>query len=628
MSPISDPVKAFLNEVRSAFDAEATTLIEQAYQEAAAAHSGQLRGTGEPYVEHSVAVATILKEWGLDAETVAAALLHDVPEDTAVSLDQLRQQFPPGVCDLVEAVTKLSAVRLPEESVNFEMENLRRLFLAMAKDLRVVLLKLADRLHNMRTIKGVAEAKRQRIGRETLEIYAPLADRLGMGEVRTELDDRGFRAADPAEYAWTRAQVDRMYNQSTRYLARIRHEFSQLLKEAGITAEISTRSKNLYSLHKKLLMKERDIDKVYDFFAVRVIVSTVAECYQGMGLIHQSWQPLPNRIKDYIAVPKQNGYRSLHTTVFGPEKHLMEVQFRTTQMHREAELGVAAHIIYAETKESHVATHEQLKVMEQLASWQDELSDESADALPRFKLDLFADRIFVFTPKGAPYSLPAGSTPIDFAYHVHTEVGNTCTGAKVNGVISPLDAALQSGDVVQILTTKSSKPKRDWLNIVRTGHARTSIRGYFRRLARGENIAAGRELLEAGLRQYDRALSSLEKGEWDRLVAACGVKDADGVLLKLGEGEKSLESLLRVLGLATAPASKAEKPPKPTSVGIALSGMGSLLTKRASCCHPEPPQQILGYITVGKGISIHRRSCPQIKSLPDPSRIIPVAWEA
>lgn len=625
MSATSAQRRRFREECEKRFTEEENRVITAALAVAEAAHEGQRRGTGEPYVCHSIAVAEILLEWRLDAPTITAALLHDVPEDTDVPLERLRAEFGEEIGDLVESVTKLSHIRLPQENVDFQVENLRRLFLAMAKDLRVVLLKLADRLHNMRTIEGVAVEKRERIGRETLEVYGPLADRLGMGEVRSELDDRGFRASAPQEYAWTKLQVEALYNRRASYMSRVQREFAKALKDEGITATISSRTKNLYSLHQKLLMKERDIDRIYDFFAVRVIVPTMEDCYHGMGIIHQLWQPLPHRIKDYIAVPKQNGYRSLHTTIFGPDKHLLEVQLRTEQMHREAELGVAAHAVYAEGKEARQASHEQLQVMKQLASWQDELK-ESTGPLENFKLDLFADRIFVFTPKGAPFSLPAGATPIDFAYHVHTEVGNTCTGAKVNGVIVPLDSILKNGDVVEVLTVRSSRPKRDWLQYVRTGHARSQIRGYFRKQAREVNLAAGKELLEQTLKRFGRTSASLGKTEWEKLTVAAG-RDQEMLLVALGEGSIGAQTILRTLGLEMVPERKAPKPAGPAPMTVALSGLSSLLTKRAQCCNPQPPQPIIGYITLGKGISIHRASCPQVKNLPDPARLLSVSWE-
>lgn len=630
MSQISEQRERFLAALPPRLREAERTLITRALSVAEQAHHGQLRGTGEDYVSHPLAVAEILIGWQVDAATLAAALLHDVPEDTAVTQDSIEQEFGTEIAGLVASVTKLSAVRVPRENINYEAENLRRLFMAMARDLRVVLLKLADRLHNMRTIKGVSPAKRQRIGRETLEIYAPLADRLGMGEVRSELADRGFRTAQPDDYAWTKRQVEQSYNKSTRYMALVKREFETILRADGIEATVSSRTKNLYSLYQKLLQKDRDIDKIYDFFAIRVIVPSVEQCYQGMGIIHQHWQPLPHRIKDYIAVPKLNGYRSLHTTLFGPDQRLLEVQFRTAQMHQEAELGVAAHAVYAEQKESAEATPEQLAVLEQLASWQDELTD-SPHTVDRFKLDLFNHRIFAFTPKGALYSLPTGATPVDFAYHVHTEVGNTCQGAKVNGVMVPLDTVLSNGDVVEILTRQNSTPKRDWLTFVRTGQARSHIRAHYRRQDRGQQETKGRELLEERLQAHQLSINSLTKTQLRNLQQVVdGVHQVDEVLALLGEGALSVNVVLKKLGLEATTETKPAKPkPVPSpSANVPIAGLSSLLTKRALCCNPTPPQDIVGYITVGKGISIHRRSCHQLQNLPDPNRLLEVSWGA
>lgn len=593
MSTISEARSSLLAILSERYSAAQIATVEHALDVATSAHQGQLRGTGEPYVCHPIAVARLIADWKLDIATITAAILHDVPEDTAVTLEQLSEQFEPEIIGLVEGVTKLSTVRVPKDDTRYEVENLRRLFLAMAKDLRVVLLKLADRLHNVRTIKGVQAHKRQRIARETLEIFAPLADRLGMGEVRSELETLGFRYAEPEEYAWTVKQLAQTEVKRAHYIAIVKHEFTKALATEGIPAQINARTKNIYSLYLKLLQKERDIDKIYDLFAIRIIVDSVEHCYGGMGVIHRHWQPLPHRIKDYIAVPKLNGYRSLHTTIFGPENRLLEVQLRTTSMHEEAELGVAAHAVYAERKASVQAGTEQLAVMRQLGSWQDEIA-ESAESVDRFKLDLFGHRIFVFTPKGSLYSLPVASTPVDFAYAVHTEIGNTCSGAKVNGVIITLDTKLQNGDVVEILTQKSGHPRRDWLGFVRTGHARSAIRSYFRQ--RGELPPVRRQRRE-GIEGTDR-------------VEAVGKSDSGATKV--------------------IPKHKRSRRPDPIIApkALLLAGMSSLLTKRAGCCNPRPGDAIVGYITVGKGISVHRANCNHVGRHRDPQRLVAVNWGA
>lgn len=567
------------------FPASRLKSIQRAADLAERGHAGQLRGTGEPYVCHPYAVAEALTEWKLDLPTITAAVLHDLPEDTDVTLEEIRDQFGDEVGGLVEAVTKLSAVRIPHADIEFEVENLRRLFLAMAKDLRVVLLKLADRLHNARTIKGMNPAKRPRYGREILEVYAPLADRLGMGEVRSELSEIGFQNADPKSYEWTRSQVQADLKKSQRYLARVKREFASVLAAEGIAADINARTKNTYSLYRKLIEKQRDLNRIYDLLAIRIIVDTPEECYRCMGIIHQRWQPLPHRIKDYIAVPKLNGYRSLHTTVFGPDEKLLEVQFRTWEMHDEAEHGIAAHAMYAEKKQAVRADDKQVAVIKQLKSWQDEIG-ESTEFIQRFKLDLFADRIFVFTPGGDLHSLPAGATPVDFAYAVHTEVGDRCQGAKVNGVIVPLDASLMNGDVVEVLTRREAAPKSGWLRFVRTGHARSSIRRFLRSQGEsGASVASGKAPGKLGATEAERP---------------------------------------------EAEASPQKRPSRSRKAGaqfqISVTGASEVPTRLAECCKPRPGDRIVGYATVNRTITVHAEQCRHLKTA-DPSRLISVRWD-
>lgn len=638
MSRTSGPIETatvreqLFEQFSERFPAAQLKLLKSAADLAERGHRGQLRGTGEAYVCHPLAVATILTEWKLDPPTIIAAVLHDLPEDTDVTLDEIREQFGDEVAELVEAVTKLSAVRIPQADITFEVENLRRLFLAMAQDLRVVLLKLADWLHNARTMKGMHSAKRLRYGREILEVYAPLADRLGMGEVRSELSEIGFQYADPKAYDWTRQQVRADLKKSQRYLARVKREFAQVLEREGVTAEINARTKNTYSLYRKLTEKQRDLNRVYDLLAIRIIVDTPEECYRCMGIIHQQWQPLPHRIKDYIAVPKLNGYRSLHTTIFGPDEKLLEVQFRTWDMHAEAEHGVAAHAFYEESKQAVSANDEQLAVIEQLKSWQGEIT-ESTEFLQRFKLDLFADRIFAFTPKGALHSLPAGATAIDFAYAVHTEVGNRCRGAKVNGVIVPLDAPLDNGDVVEVLTRRDPAPKRDWLRFVRTGHARAAIRRFFRTHDQRDILAVGRDLLDDALKRRHSSRRKLSSPQVGRLVESVpGAESLDDVLVRIGDRRLSVAAAMNQLGLSPAPAvvrrkavTRKSKAPEP-SLRIAVSGAPDLPTKLAACCKPRPGMAIVGYVTVSKTITVHVEDCRHLRATADPSRLVSVQW--
>jgi GTP diphosphokinase / guanosine-3',5'-bis(diphosphate) 3'-diphosphatase len=616
-----------MTKLRGRFKAGQLKPVEAAIKLATSGHAGVRRGTGEPYVCHPLAVAEILSEWKLDLPTIVAAVLHDLPEDTKVSFAEIERQFGEEVAKLVEGVTKLAAVRIPQADIVYEVENLRRLFLAMAQDLRVVLLKLADRLHNIRTIEGIPAVKRQRFGRETLEIFAPLADRLGMGEVRFELAETGFQYAYPKEHDWTKRQVQDNVRKSQRYLGLVKRTFSKELAKERIKAEIDARVKNLYSLYRKLVEKQRDIDKVYDLFAIRIIVDTVERCYQSMGVIHRHWQPLPHRIKDYIAVPKLNGYRSLHTTVFGPGNKLVEVQFRTQGMHDEAEHGVAAHAIYETAKRSVKAQPEQVAVMKQLKSWQGEIR-ESTEFIQRFKLDLFADRIFIFTPKGALYSLPRDATPVDFAYAVHTDVGHRCRGAKVNGVIAPLNTQLGNGDVVEVITRRELAPKRDWLGFVRTGHARSAIRRFLRQHARGDNLVAGRELLATTLKAHDLSRRKLTDRQTKALIDRVpGAKSLDDVIARLGEGQLTTAGVLRALGLTVAPATRRPVRRPGRKASVVVSGASDLPTKLAACCRPRPGTPIIGYATVSKVISIHAERCPQVANLPDPSRLVAVSWQ-
>jgi guanosine-3',5'-bis(diphosphate) 3'-pyrophosphohydrolase len=620
MSASSD---ALLHEAAARFSPTQVAELTKAVRFAEEAHRGQVRGTGEPYVEHCFAVATILLGWKLDAPTVTAAILHDVPEDTDRTIEELRFAFGDEVGKLVSSVTKLSGVRVPHHSTTYQAENLRRLFLAMAEDIRVVLLKLADRLHNMRTLKGVKPHKRKRIGLETLEVFAPLADRLGMGEVRSELDDLGFRYAYPTEYQWTSRQVRQSAAKRDRYIAIVKRELADLLKEEGINAEINARTKNLYSLYRKLLQKERDIDRIYDLFAVRVIVSSTEECYRGMGIVHRRFQPLPHRIKDYIAVPKSNGYQSLHTTIFGPENRLLEVQFRTVSMHEEAELGVAAHAIYAEGKQAVTAAPEQLAVMNQLSSWHDELA--AGGDFEGMKLDLFSKRVFVFSPHGDIHSLPAGATPVDFAYTVHTEVGHTCVGAKVNGVIVPLETELTNGDVVEILTKSGSKPKRDWLQFVRTGQARTAIRSALRKDGRSANLKAGQaRFSEIATRLKLPAKAILRDHQAELIAGVPHAETLEDVYAAMGEGLVSEERIQRLISPLLAPA-PARRKAATASGTVKIQGATGVRTRMARCCKPVPPVPIAGYVTVGHGITVHRRACRQVTG-GNPQRVVSATW--
>lgn len=612
-------------------DAEA---LMRGYEVAVAAHEGQRRASGESFVEHPLAVAGILADLEMDHQTIAAALLHDVVEDTSITNDQVTAQFGDEISRLVDGVTKLT--RIPYQSKeDAQVENLRKMFLAMAKDIRVIIIKLADRLHNMRTLASLPPSKQQGIARETLDIYAPIAHRLGIWKIKWEIEDECLRYLDPAGY---RDIVERVAK--TRHeretdveaaIARLRDEFKAL----KINAEIQGRPKHFYSIYSKI-SKGREFSTIYDLTAIRIIVDTVKDCYAALGAVHAMWTPLPGRFKDYIAMPKPNMYQSLHTTVVGPSGEPLEIQIRTWDMHRTGEYGIAAHWRYKEGGKADQFENK-LSWLRALLEWQKDMRD-SRVFMENLKLDLFDSQVFVFSPRGDVYSTPAGGTPLDFAYQVHTDVGNHCVGAKINGRIVPLDYAMQNGDICEILVNKSSgRPSLDWLSIVKTSSAKHKIKQWFRKERREENVLAGQEALEqelarAGLRTdvargelLGRIASRLNYATPTDLYAAIGFGDASAqAVVNRVRDELKHDNVVDLTKIGRRPAPR--KGVRRSS-GVRIAGVDDVLVRLSKCCSPVPGDPIIGYVTIGRGVSIHRADCPNVAYMnATPERILQAQW--
>ncbi len=608
-------------------------LVESAYHFAAKAHEGQVRKSGAPYLEHPLETALILADLQLDAASLAAALLHDVPEDTAFTLQNIESEFGPEISSLVEGVTKLSKLswqKAMESAEKSQAENLRKMLIAMAQDLRVVFIKLADRLHNMRTLDPLSPEKRRSISMETLEIYAPLAHRRGIWDVKWQLVVLAFRYLEPKPYteiarliASRRTQRESFINQAVK---RIKEE----MEKAEIRAEVFGRPKHIYSIYNKMKRYAtlgKNFGDIHDLFAVRVLVDTVQDCYKALGVIHTLWHPLPEEFNDYIANPKDNGYRSLHTTVLSQGTTPMEIQIRTYEMHRLADYGVAAHWRYKESVKEDEDFENRIAWLRQLIDWQSELDSEHL--IESLKTDIFIDQVFVYTPAGEIKALPRGATPLDFAYRIHTELGNRCIGAKVNGKLVPLNRELKNGDIVEIMTTKSDKgPSMDWLNTelgyVRTSHALGKIRQWFKKQERTQNIERGRQILEREARRLgvpiptsEELMAAFAYADFDDLLAAIGYGGITPhhIFTKLEQGDEHAES-----ETITHPAKKI------SSAGIEVLGVGDLLTRLAACCHPLPGDDIIGFITRSNGVSVHRKDCPNMVNLKERERLIPVNW--
>ncbi|MCJ7513536.1 MAG: bifunctional (p)ppGpp synthetase/guanosine-3',5'-bis(diphosphate) 3'-pyrophosphohydrolase [Anaerolineales bacterium] len=618
-------------------------LIVRAYQVADKAHDGQVRASGEAHIRHSLAVARILSELGAPPAAIAAGLLHDTVEDTSITLKDLEKEFGPEVASLVDGVTKLTqlprvsrrgereAGGRPARDADLAKETLRKTFLAMGDDVRVVVIKLADRLHNMRTLRHLPAEKRRRIAEETQEIFAPLASRLGIWQMKWELEDLSFRHSQPEKFREIAQLVSTRRESRERELAAIDQRLRDVLTQAGIEAEVSGRPKHLYSIYRKMERKEVPFDQVYDVRGVRIMAARPADCYLALGVIHGHWKPIPGTFDDYIATPKDSFYQSLHTAVVYDDGKTLEVQIRTPEMHENAEYGIAAHWRYKEGRRRDDAFEQRINWLRGLMDWRQDV-DDASDFVDAMKTEVFEDRVYVFSPKGDVFDLPAGSTPIDFAYHVHTDIGHRCRGAKVNGKLVTLDHRLRTGDSVVVLIAKRGGPSRDWLNssleMAHSQRARTKIRQWFKRQDREQNIGQGRLLLDRELRRlgiegvpYDQIAGDLDFSTTDDLLAAIGCGDIHlgRILQKVVARESEQEDLAPDLAMVSRPTEVA-------SGEISILGIPGLLTNLARCCKPAPGDPIVGYVTRGRGATIHRQDCPNVLRVRDHERIVQVSW--
>ncbi len=616
-------------------------LIRRAYFFAAKAHAGQFRVSGDPYIEHPLGIAFILAELELDVTTIVGGLLHDVVEDTDVTLEELEGDFGKELAAIVDGVTKLSRIEFKSKEEQ-QVENLRKMFVAMAEDIRVILIKLADRLHNMRTLGFLPQDRQMETAEETLEVFAPLAHRLGMFRMKAELEDTALRFLEPQQYQELIVKVAKRQEEREDYLQSAIDHLREKLREVEIECEIQGRAKHFYSIYKKMLEQEKDFSEIYDLIAIRVLVNNVKDCYGALGIIHTLWKPVPGRFKDYIAMPKVNMYQSLHTTVIGPGGDPLEIQIRTYEMHRTAEYGIAAHWRYKEGT-TDKEFDEKLFWLRQLLEWQSDLKD-AREFMETLKIDLFTDEVFVFTPKGDVIDLLAGSVPIDFAYRIHTDIGNSCIGAKVNGRIVPLDYQLRNGDIVEVLTSKKAGgPSRDWLKLVKTPQAKAKIRQWFKRERRGENIAKGRETLEKETKRLGLNPHLFLSNDYlSEAAKALSYNTSDDLLAALGYGGMAFKPVfnkLKELYRRDYPQDEGEMDllPMPPAqerrrrlpdVGVGVKGVDNLLVRLARCCNPVPGDPIIGYITRGRGVSVHRANCPNVMKIDNPERVIKVEWEA
>ncbi len=608
------------------------TPVGEAFDLAVEAHASQVRATGEPYVTHPIASAQITAELGIDPVAVQAALLHDVPEDTEYGLTDLEERFGAEVAHMVDGVTKLSKFSTHSHEQQ-QAENIRKMLLAMAEDIRVVLIKLADRLHNMRTLYALPSEKQVRIARQTMEIYAPLAERLGIWQIKWELEDLAFKVLEPERFRELAKLLDTRRKGREGYIERAIAELTPKLEAAGIEADLQGRPKHIFSIYKKMQRKSAEFGEIYDVYAIRILVDDVRDCYAALGIVHALWRPIPGQFDDYIAVPKNNLYQSLHTAVIALDGKPLEIQIRTHAMHQVSEVGIAAHWRYKEGSKSDREYDAKLAWLRQLMDWQRDVSD-ATEFVEGIKLDIFQDQVFVFTPKGDIKDLPAGATPLDFAYRIHTDVGHRTIGAKVNNRLVPLDYRLKNGDIVEIVTTKGEHgPSRDWMNVVRTSHAREKIRQWFKRKDRDENISHGRESLERELRRLARkSIQSVGHEKIGDVVKQYNLDTIDDFYAAIGYGAISAQQVVSRLGVmddeevglpTVAPATIPAR-----TGGVKVKGVGNLLIRFANCCHPIPGDPIVGFITRGKGVTVHLQSCPTVLNEREVPRLIEVEWES
>ena len=656
-----DLYRELIDHVRKYHPSDDISMIEKAYRVAYEAHKNQFRKSGEPYIIHPLNVAIVLADLELDKETIVAGILHDVVEDTIMTEEDLKREFGEDVALLVDGVTKLERIPLsagtdqPDEKLEMQAENLRKMFLAMAKDIRVIMIKLADRLHNMRTLRYKAPESQQRIARETLEIYCPIAQRLGISRIKTELDDLSLKYLEPEVYYDLVDQIAMRKSAREKYIQGIVDEVSEHIANAGIKAKVDGRVKHFFSIYKKMKNQSKTLDQIYDLFAVRIIVDSLKDCYAALGVIHEMYTPIPGRFKDYIAMPKANMYQSLHTTLIGSTGQPFEIQIRTFEMHKAAEYGIAAHWKYKEAsdgKKVEGREEEKLVWLRQILEWQRDMSDNREFMkLLKNDLDLFSDNVYCFTPTGEVKNLPAGSTPIDFAYCIHSAVGNRMVGARVNGKLVTIDYEIKNGDRIEIITSQNSKgPSRDWLNVVKSTQAKNKINQWFKAELKEDNIVKGKELLAAYCKSRSINLSELLKQEYmEAIQRKYGFRDWDAVLAAIGHGalkegqiagrmqelydrdhkkELSNEEILADIAQTNASAAAKQTRMKARS-GIVVKGIADLSVRFSKCCSPVPGDEIVGFVTRGRGISVHRTDCINIMNLPEieRARIIDAEWQ-
>lgn len=618
-------------------------LVIKAYHFAQTCHEGQLRNSGEKFFTHPVNVAMNLADLSMDTATIIAGLLHDTIEDTEATYEQIEDKFGTEIADLVEGVTKLKKLQYMTKQEN-QAENLRKMVLAMAKDIRVIIVKLADRLHNMRTLEYMSDEKKKEKALETLEIYAPLAHRLGISKIKWELEDLSLRYLDADNYYDLVERVSKRRKEREEYIDSIIATLKVRLDNVDIEYDISGRPKNFYSIYKKMVHENKAFEQIFDLTAIRVIVDDIKDCYEVLGIVHNLWKPIPGRFKDYIAMPKPNMYQSIHTTVIGPKGEIFEVQIRTWEMHKTAEYGIAAHWKYKDGSTKGDNFDEKLTWLRQLLEWQSDLNDPK-DFMDTLKIDFFTDEVFVFTPRGDVINLPEGSTPIDFAYRVHSEVGDKCVGAKIDGRIVPLNYRLQNGNIVEVITSKnSSGPSRDWLKIVKSTQAKNKIRQFFKIKERDVNIIRGREMLEKESKRLGYKPSELLKEDWlESITERMSISSVDDLYSALGYGSVPISQVLPKLKMAynkehniteekqiqevKAKEPQAQKAVNRNSQGINIKGVDNIKARFAKCCNPVPGDEIIGFITKGRGVAIHRTDCPNISNSQDTERFIEVNWD-
>ena len=634
----TDGLDALLKTIRSYNPKADVKELQRAFAFAERSHEGQKRLTGEDFISHPLAVATILAELHLDTTSVVAALLHDVVEDTSVSLDELQGEFGPDVGRIVDGLTKLDTIEFKSREQE-QAENVRKMMVAMAGDIRVLLIKLADRLHNMRTLAPLPADKQRRVATETLEIYAPLAHRLGVQQVRWEMEDLAFKTLHPGPYREIVSLVDKRRDERQKLIDQVLGQAGAKLREVGLRAEVVGRPKHLYSIYEKMILRGKEFNEIYDLIGIRVLTDSMRDCYAALGAIHSLWKPVPGRFKDYVAMPKSNMYQALHTTVVGPGGRPIEVQIRTHEMHRTAEFGIAAHWRYKEGKGKAKDTAD-LAWLGQMMEWLKDMADPR-EFMEGLKIDLYGGQVFVFTPKGDVVNMPAGATPVDFAYSIHTEVGHRTIGAKVGGKLVPLDYELRTGDTVEVLTNKGQDygPKRDWLQFVKTPRARNKVRHWFSRERRADALEEGKDAMQRLMRKQGLPIKRLVSEETLRQVAlALHYPNLDALYIAVGEGQVSPQSVIARLSrtltgtpdedVTDVPLARPVKLAKPEiAQGVVVRGMRDVWVKLGRCCTPVPGDEIMGFVTRGQGVSVHRTDCPNVRALrKEPERLIEVAW--